>query len=54
MSDFDLNNKNKNYGLKSIIVSLSLTPNLSPGLINNLKHRALALNISLLIIPDIY
>jgi len=32
------------YGLKSLTDSLSLTPDLSPGLINNPKNRALAHN----------
>jgi len=32
------------YGLKSITNSLSITPDLSPGLLNNLKNRALAHN----------
>jgi hypothetical protein len=52
MSDINEYIKNKNCGLKSINTSLSITPALRPGLVNNLKHRALAQNISLLLIPD--
>jgi hypothetical protein len=43
---------NINFGLKSTNVSLSIIPALRPGLINDLKNWALALNFSLLIIPD--
>jgi hypothetical protein len=38
------------YGLKSIISSLSVTLDLSPGLHIGLKKRALALNSSLFLI----
>lgn len=43
---------NTYYGLKSTNVSLSITPGLSPGLLNVLGNRALAQNSSLLLIPD--
>ena len=33
------------FGLKSITITLSLTPDLSPGLINNITNRALAQNL---------
>lgn len=39
----------KNFGLKSVNVSLSIIPALRPGLLNDLKHWALALNLSLII-----
>jgi len=52
MIDLDKYTKDKNFGLKSINDSLSLTTALRPWLINNLKYRALALNMSFLIIPD--
>jgi len=55
--DFDKESKNyllimdnminiykKSFGLKSVIISLSLTTALRPWLINSLKYRALALN----------
>jgi hypothetical protein len=44
--------ENSIYGLKSIINSLSMIPELSPGLFNDLKNRALALNSSLFMIPE--
>jgi hypothetical protein len=39
-------------GPKSIMNSLSLTPDLSKGLVNDLKDQALARNPFLFIIPD--
>ena len=43
---------NSGFGLKSTINSLSITPDLSPGLFRGTDNRALAPNSSLLIIPD--
>jgi len=37
-------NKNIDFGLKSKNISLSITPDLSPGLFNDLEDWALALN----------
>jgi hypothetical protein len=54
MTDMDHSIKNKNYGLKSINQALSITTILRPWLLNKQVFRALALNISLLIIPDTY
>jgi hypothetical protein len=52
MKVIELFKNNKNYGLKSINGSLSITTALRPWLLNDLKPGALALNISLLINPD--
>ena len=41
-----------NFGLKSIIISLSITKALRPWLFNDPKYWALALKSFLLIIPD--
>ena len=43
---------NSGFGLKSAINSLSITPDLSPGLFRRMDNRALAPNSSLFIIPD--
>jgi hypothetical protein len=40
------------FGLKSIMNSLSITPNLSSGLLKVLKNRALAHNSFLFMITD--
>ena len=42
------------FGLKSTINTLSITPDLSPGLLNINKNRALAPNSFLFMIPDTY
>ncbi len=44
--------KSTGFGLESTIGSLSITPNLSPGLSYGYKNRALTLNSSTLMIPD--
>jgi len=44
--------RNTDFGLKSVNVSLLITTDLSPWLLSGLKNWALALNCSLLIIPD--
>jgi len=44
--------KKSGFGLKSIMNSLSITPDLSPGLLDDLKNRALAQNSFLFMIPD--
>jgi hypothetical protein len=44
--------KDKDYGLKSINNSLSITTALRPWLLDDLKSRALALNFTLIIIQD--
>jgi hypothetical protein len=49
---YKVNISNKSYGLKSIFNSLSITPDLSPGLLSVLDNRALALNLSLLLISN--
>jgi hypothetical protein len=46
-------NRDKNFGLKSINSSLSITTALRPWLLYDLESGALALNLSVLIIPDI-
>ena len=52
VSDIEVYFKKRNFGLKSINISLSITPALMPGLVKNQIHWALALNLALLIIPD--
>jgi hypothetical protein len=52
MADILVFTKKINSGLKYAIISLSITTALRPLLFNDHKYRALALNTSLLIIPD--
>lgn len=43
LTDIDVKTKNKIFGHKSIIVSISRIPVLGPGFFDDLKHRALVL-----------
>jgi hypothetical protein len=54
MTDIVVLTGNINFGLKSVIFSITITTALRPWLLNNLIHRVLALNSYILIIPDIH